>query len=298
MDELPSFYALKTKEYPPAKDKKGYTKAMDKLESRIKKSGPKFDLSTRAVYYINISKTTPKELMNILGKVVASHGFKNMPSSGNGFKDFFKSFHMYKQISEDVMAICDLSVLYTSNYNTPSYYDKLTFCITAISTSDRNLKKLNLLKEGSELIFIDEGQQAEDYKARKAKEAEDAKKADEERIDRRHWHNNNEEKAYFGYGNKAVKKNPDITHGEVQQAISKSLKNSVGTNDPRVQKQQEKRYQRICDDAIDKGQLPDPDTTKKWAHATLNAHDAAVRHRRRHPDQYKESGIFSDVNLI
>lgn len=149
MDELPSFYALKTKEYPPAKDKKGYTKAMDKLESRIKKSGPKFDLSTRAVYYINISKTTPKELMNILGKVVASHGFKNMPSSGNGFKDFFKSFHMYKQISEDVMAICDLSVLYTSNYNTPSYYDKLTFCITAISTSDKNLKKLNLLKEAS-----------------------------------------------------------------------------------------------------------------------------------------------------
>ena len=148
------------------------------------------------------------------------------------------------------------------------------------------------------IYSINEGQQAEEYKARKAKDVEDAKKADEERIGRRHWHSSNEEKAFMGYASKAVKKDPDITVGQVRQAISKSLKNSVGTNDPRVQKEQEKRYQRICDDAIDKGKLPDPDTTKKWANATLNAHDAAVRHRRRHPDQYKESGIFSDVNLI
>lgn len=165
MDDLPGWYSFKSKGYPPVKEKKGYMKAMDKLETRIKKSGPKFDLSTRAVYYLAIGKTSPRELMNILGKVVRSHGFKDMPSAGSGFKnalkDFFKDFHLYKQVSEDVMAICDLSVEFTTQYSDPSQYNKLVFCITAISTSDKNLKKLNLLKEEGIIV---EGQQAEEYK--------------------------------------------------------------------------------------------------------------------------------------
>lgn len=156
-DNLSNHYSLFKKQHIPVKDINGYIKSMDKLKKKIKSSGPKFDMSTRAINYININFTTPRDLANDIGRIIVSHGFKAMPSSGSGFKDFFKGFHMYKQISDDVIAICDMSVRYTTSYGVASNYSGLSMSITAVSTSDKNLKKLNLLKEGSIIYSLDEG---------------------------------------------------------------------------------------------------------------------------------------------
>jgi len=156
-DNLSNHYSLFKRQHVLVKDVNGYIKSMDKLKKKIKSSGPKFDMSTRAINYININFTTPRDLANDIGRIIASHGFKPMPSSGSAFKDFFKGFHMYKQISDDVIAICDMSVGYTTSNGIASNYSGLSMSITAISTSDKNLKKLNLLKEGSIVYLLEEG---------------------------------------------------------------------------------------------------------------------------------------------
>lgn len=129
------------------------------------------------------------------------------------------------------------------------------------------------------IYSITEGQQAEEYKARKAKEAEDAKKADDARFMRRYMYRDPGDRNY-GHGiddfDRSLKAH-DMSDREYNRRTIAMINSKFG-DDKQTARQKEKEWLKSV------GQTP---------------RDAANRHIRRHPDQYKEScGIFSSISFV
>lgn len=138
------------------------------------------------------------------------------------------------------------------------------------------------------IYSITEGQQAEEYKARKAKEAEDVKRTESERFTKGRYSSE-----YIGDKFKKHPNRRDI------------IKNAYDDNDPDGD-----NYEKTIGEDNRR-------RTKGWNAAIKAVYDGKVsafgpdrgnqhviadvknRHMRRHPDQYKEScGIFSSVAFI
>ena len=114
--------------------------------------------------------------------------------------------------------------------------------------------------------FVNEGEQTEEYKARKAKEAEDKKKAEAEREKRRY------KETGLGPGNRFNGTN------DYDRRI-KTLDVANNEHESRARAGYNKEY-------------------KNFTNNTHGALDAINRHIRRHPDQYKESTIFESVQFL
>lgn len=134
------------------------------------------------------------------------------------------------------------------------------------------------------IYSITEGQQAEEYKARKAKEAEDAKRIDVNKVSEREY--------------------KYLTHQRIGDKDDKSRGKSPYYPMPSKEDfDRDKKAREITSDFLDKNKGRNPDAFKmsKLDRNTLygRVKDATNRHMRRHPDQYKEScGIFSNVTFI
>lgn len=147
------------------------------------------------------------------------------------------------------------------------------------------------------IYSITEGQQAEEYKARKAKEAEDAKKADDERVKRR-----------FTAG---ISKYDDGTHPTKSVNLLKSDK-EVHPDDSdrylRSRKAMNNEIKRRENELVAAHQDPNKSVQKAAnnlfrlntnTYNMMATRDATNRHIRRHPNQYKEScGLFANVSFI
>lgn len=110
---------------------------------------------------------------------------------------------------------------------------------------------------------VNEGDQADAYKWRKHKAAEDEKRKDNERIDKRY---------YKAQGPGSPKENLDT-------AISRSI-DAVDKVTNR-------------EDMYDAWRMDSPKHGKY-----LDAVDSTKRHMRRHPEAYKEFGIFAESCFI
>lgn len=129
---------------------------------------------------------------------------------------------------------------------------------------------------------LTEGQQADEYRARKAKEAEDKKKADQSRDDRRYNYNANKSKALNGVASGIEKKGKadTTTYGDLVKSVDKNVASNATSWDRRVGVGEVQR--RPIDDVLGKG------NNLKYTY------DAAARNRRRH----HESAIFESVKFI
>lgn len=141
-----------------------------------------------------------------------------------------------------------------------------------------------------------EGKQAEEYKARKAKEKLDAEASDELRVRKRGNYQHSKDRALMGILNSEVKKNPKKLVGDVEldnmnsRAEKDAARGSSAWNrtvwDERNRRSKEYGYS----NNLERG------------NNILRANDAANRHKRRHPKQYakpkNESTIFSDIDII
>lgn len=144
--------------------------------------------------------------------------------------------------------------------------------------------------------IILEGKQAEEYKARKAKEKLDAEASDELRVRKRGNYQHSKDRALMGILNSEVKKNPKKLVGDVEldnmnsRAEKDAARGSSAWNrtvwDERNRRSKEYGYS----NNLERG------------NNILRANDAANRHKRRHPKQYakpkNESTIFSDIDII
>lgn len=146
------------------------------------------------------------------------------------------------------------------------------------------------------IYSINEGQQAEEYKARKAKEAEDSQKAENDRWNARYSGKDGER-----VGNKfSIKYNPnakDIRKRNIEYLYDPSNQYVDDTKEyERTVKDDYNRHStawRASNNMVRTGKIP-PFTPDERVIA-----DAANRHMRRHPKQYKEScGIFSSIAFI
>lgn len=147
--------------------------------------------------------------------------------------------------------------------------------------------------------FLFEGEQAEEYKKRKAAEKDAAKKADDDYLDKR-WKRNASKKGwdmkddkgntYTRPGRKMTKQNPNY-------GIKHPIKTVKG------QSADEKTYDR----ARDKHETKTGKNSYAAKH-TFNSKynsradvartdDATYRHARRHPEQYKESAELYDGHI-
>ena len=117
------------------------------------------------------------------------------------------------------------------------------------------------------IYSVNEGQQAEEYKARKAKESEENDVLSNPQHVRRFT----------------------AKYGEFP---SDKYDNSPGTK--RVEKEINRRMDKVFDDMNDHNMKSYTNAIKYSTHAA----DAANRHIRRHPEQYKEGTIFESVKFI
>ena len=140
------------------------------------------------------------------------------------------------------------------------------------------------------IYSVNEGQQAEEYKARKAKEKEDAKKAEDDRYIRRYNPGTNRNIT----GNKFAK-HPDrrsimrnAYDDEGNDPDGKNYEKTIGADKRRHMAGWNKSV-----DAIYAGKIKAFD-----GKAEHNVADSYNRHMRRHPKQYKEETIFESVKFI
>lgn len=151
----------------------------------------------------------------------------------------------------------------------------------------------DILEENGVILCEDcivlEGKQAEEYKARKAKEKDDHDSALNKQALRRYpspannWEDN--------YGNK-YKKSP----------TTKKLAKAALNGDDAAMDKWDDRYrddQRRMSKASSIGNKDYYSGKRKMnGEENARANDAINRHIRRHPKQYKESTIFSDIEII
>ena len=122
--------------------------------------------------------------------------------------------------------------------------------------------------------IINEGEQADIYRVRKAKEAEDAKKANEGR---------HKAQSFGYYGNKMnILRNPNINdrNSDLDRA-NKTIDISHKELDRRIKNVQ------------NGGRL-----SQVKNYDSAQAMDSINRHIRRHPRQYAENTIFQNINII
>ena len=129
-----------------------------------------------------------------------------------------------------------------------------------------------------------EGEQAEEYKRRKAEEKARKEKEEEERDHRRYDNDR--------YGNKYTSSNPNY---------KKIIRDALNGDDKASDRWDEMRTNddRRMDDAAYKANKQyyngsRPMNSKENRYAI----DATNKHMRRHPEQYKESSIFDGVEFV
>ena len=150
------------------------------------------------------------------------------------------------------------------------------------------------------IYFLNEGEQAEDYKARKQKEKEEAEKADKERFDRRYGqqadrlHTAKKMGIDSGVGDKITWQ----YHKNGNHPISKYTYDKGKEDSARREKSEEGASKEVKN-------APGSDSiyTRDRREGVrklgiMDKVDAKNRHIRRHPDQYKESGLFECVEFI
>lgn len=148
--------------------------------------------------------------------------------------------------------------------------------------------------------FLFEGEQAEEYKKRKAAEKDAAKKADDDYLDKR-WKRNASKKnwdlkddksgdTYSRPGRKMTKQNPNY-------GIKHPIKTVKG------QSADQKMYNKVRD-KHDVKTGENRYATKHTFNTKYNSRadqartdDATYRHARRHPEQYKESVELYDGHI-
>ena len=113
------------------------------------------------------------------------------------------------------------------------------------------------------MSYFNEGEQADAYQWRKYKDKKDEEENERKRLDRRHS---------GGVGSGRKKDNTETTIGRAVDAVDKVTNR---------------------EDMWD-AYRPDHKDHDKYR----NAYDAANRHMRRHPKQYQECGIFSEVTFL
>ena len=145
------------------------------------------------------------------------------------------------------------------------------------------------------IYSINEGQQAEEYKARKAKEAEDKKTSEDDRWKTRYAG----DKGEF-VGRKFGANNPNSK--DIRKRNREYWNNVSDINAPDNTKEYEKTINddykrhdaswRASNKMVRTGKIPPFNPDEKVIADTKN------RHMRRHPKQYKEGTIFESVELI
>ena len=160
------------------------------------------------------------------------------------------------------------------------------------------------------IAFVNEGEQADAYKARKAKEAEDKKKAEEERDKRRYGDPLNPPGDKYRNSEDGAKKHEDLSREIRAGCINDREERFRHYDDDRDRD----AYFRAMDkargkyaaseqekDAYEKAKAAYDVTSKNAYNYFKNkdyAKDATNRHIRRHPEQYKECGIFESVQFL
>lgn len=172
------------------------------------------------------------------------------------------------------------------------------------------------------IYSINEGQQAEEYKARKAKEAEDKKKAEDERDSRRYSKPTGIDTSRMkdaGDGSKYVSASDTKTRTQIHNVTSakkqfdRELANRVGKLDNGLETAAKrnltdsekkdllntaKNLRNLAEPAGTKADLSKGYMTRPTKQGVNKVTDAMVRHRNRHPEQYKEGTIFESVEFI
>lgn len=164
------------------------------------------------------------------------------------------------------------------------------------------------------MSFLNEGEQVEKYKARKAEEKEEAEKKEKERDERRkYW-------GGYKYGPDYRAANPDIDKHELQKRTEEDYKRDHATaelmtryGDDRLlaktglSDKDIKKFNKIINSEesipkkiskLDKFEKHHKNELDEYDHQRRYIYDGINRHIRRHPDQYKESGIFESVQFI
>jgi hypothetical protein len=196
---------------------------------------------------IHSAITNGEACMDYAVSVVRAIGFKH-----SNMKEGKKGQTWYKVSGNDILIATIVGTLLGNSM--------VTIIMHAVENSDHNNDILNGILESTVLT---EGQQAEEYKARKTKEAE-----------KNNPLNNEHDKRFTAkYGS----------------FPSDKYDNSPGTK--KVEKEISKRMFKAMDDGNMKNYI---NAVKHSTHAA----DATERHMRRHPEQYKEGTIFESVEFI
>ena len=188
------------------------------------------------------------------------------------------------------------------------------------------------------VYFLNEGEQAEEYKARKQKEKEEAEKKDKERFDHRYnnttpgyrytdqYYNSKKEedkkrdtlhrlfdtsirhvnsaKEHLNASDTHMRladmddKNPELTRKRDHEAAKKAGVSPAVVD--RLRKIDDWDYEETEDDEKFVKDFYNSEKGRNFVRlrGTGQSYDALARHKRRHPDQYKESGIFESVSFI
>ena len=138
------------------------------------------------------------------------------------------------------------------------------------------------------IYSVNEGQQAEEYKARKAKEAEDRFEKDYEHRDRRLHHGYQTAKTGRSDADKA---RDDKTKKIIDKEFASRMAKAEHAD------KQDNRSRTYNPDLRNKARVANKNLTNLGFNSDT-ARDAANRHIRRHPKQYKEGTIFESVEFI
>lgn len=169
-----------------------------------------------------------------------------------------------------------------------------------------------------ENCIVLEGEQADAYKARKEKEAEEKAKAEKDRDARRYGDSSttgktgaDDDKARADKAKAMAKAEADKRFDGLKKTMDERQKTDrefeekhpngrpTGMFKGKEKKEYDKDYADY-EKKLDKHDKDFEDAKGKMFKYgdKKKVEDAANRHMRRHPEQYKESGIFSDVKII
>lgn len=215
---------------------------------------------------IHAAITGGEACMEYAISVVRAMGFKH-----SNMKEGKKGQTWYKVSGNDILVATIVGTLFGNGM--------ATIILHAVENSDHNNDILNGVLESATLT---EGQQAEEYKARKQNERSQQHQKDSDRLNKMTTQDNDP------VGNKRANDN---------------IKNGKAPTDGMSSKEKEDYHKKI--DRVDRAQIKVVDHFErrgedfhplKPGHA--DAMRTASRHARRHPEQYKEGTIFESVKFI
>lgn len=218
--------------------------------------------------------TSGESCMDYAVSVVRAIGFKH-----SNMKEGKKGQTWYKVSGNDIFVASIIGTLFGNGM--------VTIILHAVENSDHNNDILNGVLES---VALTEGQQAEEYKARKAKEAEDKNKTEDERLKKRYGLQDDGQ--YQPAGNRKACDASGVQYkgngSRFNYGYTKSFddieRQAKATNI--VRKEEEKRGT----EPVHSGR----DTRMRKSEVM----DSTNRHIRRHPEQYKEGTIFESVEFI